>query len=195
MTHTTTDRFRIPPRRRRGFALVSLMLAIGVTAVFLIGALAIYQRIQTSNRTSELQSLLTAISSSAVAIWGPSAQYDTDMEGAVISGGSIPPSAVTGTGNTRAIKNPFGGEINIKGGNLAGNNRGRFFTVEVTDLPEEVCETVLSSFIRSDGIHQFKVGTGRGNGLDPSDAGTTVARVTQICTDADSNTISVVYRG
>lgn len=198
-----SGRRRLPRRLRRGLTMWEMMLVIAAAAFVIVGVVALFNIGSTSLRIQRVQSVLSTAESTIRRSYASQPQYEANMTQVLWS--AMPTTAIQGTGTTRDIVTPWGGEISAGGGDTpdddgtgtASNNR---FYITVLGLPEAACERLASAYLnRSDVV-----------GLDVEGAAATaftqvntaaqialfdaVSEIEAECDGGDDDKIAIVFR-
>ncbi len=175
----------LPRRERRG--LINVMLTVAIAAIVVGAMIGIYVTIQSSVRTSSVQTTVTALESEIRRAFANRREYATGDYHDFLAP-RMPSNAVRGAAGSETIVTPWGGEIEAGGGGTAGTaaaSPDRFWIV-VNDLPRDACITVAEALLDRTNIISVSV--------DGTATGTNVLIETN-CDDADDNTVQIVYRG
>ena len=184
----------MPRRARRG--LVNVLLTVAIVAVVLVGTLALYGQINTSVRTQATQSILTIAEAELRRIYASQTQYEANLTPILFS--VMPTNAIRGTGATRDIVTPWGGEV-FAGGGATPDNDGtgtatadRFY-ITVLLLPEAACEALAQAYLnRSNVVSVNPEGTAA---TAPIVARATPTLIQVECDGGDDDKIAIVFRG
>jgi len=188
-----------PRRARRGIGLPGAVLALVIAAIVLGGTFVLFQGTNTNLRAQTVQTTIGVMEGSIRRSYANLPQYESGLEAGLY--GAVPSSAIQGTGSSREIVTPWGGDINAGGGDTPGtnaNNANRFW-ISVKGLPEDACQAIGKSFLnRSDvvGIVVKKNGGSltRVKTSAQIQAFDTATEIDAECDD-DDNAIGIVYRG
>lgn len=195
---TSRGRLKIPPRAQRGISIFAVILGVAVTAFVALGLVSAFQGTVTNTRTQNVLNTLTIMETTIRTSFANRPQFEAGgaLEGISIS--AVPANAIQGTGATRDIVTPWGGEITTGAGNVIGtdtasNNR---FWIRVQDLPEAACERIGSAYLdRSDVIGVDADGTFAAMTATIVAAHDTVDEINDSCTQGDAEEIGIVFRG
>lgn len=172
-------------RRRRGLTLFGVLMALGIAAAGVIGAVALYNTATESQNRNQAQSLLTTLVIAVQQIHQGAADYgtsSTDIVPLLATRNGIPGAART---SSNTIVHPFGGAVTITGSGTTANGR---FIVTFEDLEEATCALLLDPYIgqtRAGGsLWQIKVGS-RTAAAPPLTAATINTECDSIATTAD----------
>jgi len=126
-------------RTLRGLTLMEALLFLGLAAVVIVGAFALYNNASSSANMNQARTELQTYIGGVRSLYATSNDFSTANTELVISA-NIAPSAAVGTdsGGDPALINPWGGLTIIAG-------QTRSFTVEFEDIPDEACTAMLSS--------------------------------------------------
>ena len=209
MTDTTLgggNRTALAKRRRRlrrGLTMWEMMLVVAVIAFVIVGAVGLYLVGSTSVRIQRVQSVLSTAEQTIRRAYASQPQYEANMTQVLWS--SMPTTAIQGTGTTRDIVTPWGGEIFAGGGNTpdddgtgtASNNR---FYISVLLLPEAACERLAQAHLnRSDVVGLDVEGTAataftQVNTAAQIQAFDSVSEIEAECDGGDDDKIAIVFR-
>ncbi len=185
----------IPRRTRRG--LVNVVLTMAITAVVIVAILAMYGGLATSMRTQVVQTHLATAEARIREIYTNQPQYEANLT--LVLWSAMPSNAIQGTGGSRKIVTPWGGEIFAGGGATPKNNGtgavspNRFY-ITVLNLPERACETLAQSYLgRSDVVAVYVKGSGD-FGAKPT-ASASPGTIQTGCDGGDDDRIAIVFRG
>lgn len=192
-------RRRQPRQHRRG--LVNVILTVAVAGAVIAGLVAAYSQVTTSMRASNTQQLVNTIESTIRNAYNNMPTYEAALTEIAI--GSMPTSAIQGTGTNRIIVTPWGGEIIAGGGDTVDTEAasGNRFWVLISDLPEAACETIAQGFLnRSDVVGIAVDGAASGTfsrmiGGTVIGAFDTVTEIEAECDGSDDDRVGVVFRG
>lgn len=184
-------RRRMPRRSRRG--LINVLLTVAIVAGVILGIIQIYAQVNGSIRTQTVQSTLTTAESEIRRLYSARPQYDGNITPVIEA--AMPDNALAINGAVRTIVTPFGGVITAGGGATVGttttasNNR---FWLRVNELPESACETVAASYLDRDNVVAVRVAA---TNAVPTDPMADLAEIGTDCTNADVNTVGIVFSG
>ena len=190
-----------PRRKRRG--MVTALLYAALAAFVLIGVLAINARVQTAMGTSSLQSTLTAAEQSLRRSFANQPQYEANLTAILLS--TMPANAIRGTGGTRDIVTPWGGEVFAGGGNTpdddgtgtASNDR---FYISVLGLPEAPCENIAKAYLNRENVVGIDVEGAGGTAFTQVNTAAqialfdSVAEIVAECDGGNDDKIGIVFR-
>lgn len=193
---------RVFPRRsRRGISIFGVVLGVAVAALVTLGLVSAYQGVVTNTRAQAVLNTMLIMESTVRRTFANRPQFEAGpaLQGAAIS--AVPTNSIQGSGATRVIVTPWGGNILIGAGNTpsatapsgstpaASNNR---FYIVVTGLPEAACETIASAYLdRADVIGLDTDGTFAAITAAVDDD---FADINDDC-DSDDETVGIVFRG
>ncbi|MGS0741438.1 type 4 pilus major pilin [Glaciimonas sp. GG7] len=131
-----------------GLTLMEMIAALGIMAIVVVGALALFNNANSSNTSTQALRDLISIRSSTQSLFIGQGGYGTaSMNQALISSKKIP-STMTVSGST--INTVWGGTVTV-----TGNNTN--FTIAITNMNEDICTSLLSN--ASVGWQSAKVGS------------------------------------
>lgn len=129
-------------KSRRGAALMELLLVIGVVAVFIIGALALYGRVMDGLRNQQLGTLISRMAARVDAAYANYGNYDSgDLLPVLFASGQFSTDEVNRTGNTFSAFSPYDTAITVVG------DGARNFTITVNDLEDQACTSLLEKLL------------------------------------------------
>lgn len=190
-------------RRRRGLTMWEMMLVVAIIAFVIVGAVGLYLVGSTSIRTQRVQTVLATAEQVIRRSYASQPQYEANMTQVLWS--AMPSHSIQGTGTSRDIVTPWGGEIFAGGGNTpdddgtgtASNNR---FYVTVLGLPEAACERIAAAYLnRSDVVGIDVEGAAataftQVNTAAQIQAFDTVSEIEAECDGGDDDKVAVVFR-
>ena len=152
-------------RQRRGLTLFGVLMALGIAAAGVIGAVVLYNTATETQNRNAAQSLLTTLVVGVQQIhqgastYGPTA---TNIVPMLALRNAIPSNARVGTGSSATIQHPFGGAVTVTGDGGSAPGTGRF-VVTFADLEEGHCALLLDPFIgqarAGGGLWAVKIGS------------------------------------
>jgi hypothetical protein len=136
-------------RRHRAVTLIEAVLYISIALALIVGGLVFFQQASTAARTSTMLRQLSAVlAEGRVLIKGlppdpiPADPHDVvpiDVTSILIAAGAVPSDMVT---SPTSLSNAFGGQTRF---DSYISTRGRFFIINLTDIPQGVCARLLTS--------------------------------------------------
>ncbi|PLY99997.1 pilus assembly protein [Burkholderia sp. WAC0059] len=141
---------RRPPRRReRGLTLLEAVAFLGVAAIVLAGALALFTESSTNASANRLVSEVNAIVANVNSLYLASGDGGYGGLGAANTGGTVPATLananvfpttlrVSVSGNNATVYNQWGGYVTV-------GAVGNFLEVIYTNVPQNVCIRALTS--------------------------------------------------
>ena len=147
-------------QRQAGYTLIELSISLSIIAVLLVGTLTGVNRLLRSNDAnntiSSTQSAVTYISKLYKASSDNTIYGTTKMAQMGVWDNSAVTFTGTGAAQTAAVKNAFGGNIEV-GGNLAAVGTaaiGTGYWYRLSGVPADSCATLATSFVNTaDGIY------------------------------------------
>ena len=154
--------FGIARRKHRGVSIFGVILGVAVSAVVALGLVSAYQGVITSVRTQAVLTTMTTMETTIRRNYANLPQFGKSLEpglwGAVASG------SIQGTGATRKIVTPWGGEIHAGGGNAlgklhtdTGDASNNNFYISALDLPESACEGIGTAYLNRADVEEIYV--------------------------------------
>lgn len=138
-------------RKQAGLTLVESMVALGISAVVILGALALFGSASSSQMSTQMTSDLSAIRSSVKSLYLSSGGYGSgNLNQVLVNGNKIPTTMSVTAGTPPTITHAMAGTLTI-----AGN--GANFTLTVTAIPTDVCMSLLAG---TNGWNSVTVGSG-----------------------------------
>ncbi len=193
MTTTLTPRAALGRFRRRrsaGLTLFGVLMALGLAAAAVVGAVTLYNTTTEVQARNEAQALITTLVVATQNIHQGASSYSgsngspADLVQLLNARGAIPASAKAGSGNNVRIRHPFGARLLVQG-------VGDRFQVTLNNLQQANCTQILDPYIgqarASGGLWQVKTGS------SSSDLPLTPATVSGICADANDNDLVLVF--
>ncbi len=174
-----------------------MVLTLAITAVVIVAILAMYGGLAASLRTQIVQTHLATAEGRIRQIYTNLPQYEDKLTSLLFS--AMPSNAIQGTGGSRKIVTPWGGQIFAGGGDVpdedgTGKVSNNLFYITVLDLPEAACENLAQSYLnRSDVAAVYVKGAGA-FGSNPR-ASATPAAIQTRCDGGDNDKIAIVFRG
>ena len=173
--------------------LFGVLLAIGVGAVALVGAVGIYNSIQVSLDVSGLTRLNGGLVQGARQLYGGTPGYTGISASVLVNAGLVPPEFVEGTD----IVAPNGRTVTVAAEGLgAGYVADAAFKITYEALSEELCEGFGAGFVgqsrRSAGLAKMDLG---GTAYDFLTSTTTMTETDLVAhCDTNSETIELSYQ-
>ena len=181
------DRYRHPFPRRKRRGMINVMLTVAIAAIVVGAMIGIYTTVQSSMRTSSVQTTVTSLESEIRRAFANRREYAAGDYHDFLAP-RMPSNAVRGDAGDEIIVTPWGGEIEAGGGATVGTaaaSPNRFW-IDVQDLPRDACITIAEGLLDRRSIFSVSV--------DGTATGTNVLIETN-CDDADDNDVEIVFRG
>ncbi|MCY3983011.1 MAG: type 4 pilus major pilin [Roseovarius sp.] len=146
----------------RGLTLMEALLFLGLAAIVIVGAFALYNNASSTSRLNQAKSQLQTYISGIKSLYSTRNNFTSVTTSLVVNSGIAPAEAVDGA----ALINPWGGLTTIS----ANSAQPRQFRVTFEDIPRDACTAMLSAGLIKQGIvYQIGVGaTLRSVDIDPS---------------------------
>ena len=185
-----------PRRSRRGMGLPGMVLTLVMAAIILGATFVLFQGTNDNFRVQETVTRLGLAVSDIRRTYANQPQFDAQLTPGLWS--KMPSNAIQGTGNSRKIVTPWGGEILAGGGNTPrangnGSASGNRFFVVVLGLPEEACESIAASFLNDSGVVNVRAKSTSGGNFNANTD--TVATINAACDGDDNDAVAVIFRG
>ncbi len=181
---------RFPRRSRRG--LINVLLTVAIIAAATIGILSIYNQVSTSISSGSTMNLFNAMEAEIRRAYASASQYSGDIDEFIEA--SLPSASLNGTGSSRSIVTPWGGDVTAGGGTTPGTDGASTnrFWIRANALPERACEALAQSFLGLSSVEAVRTGddvTASGSARTTSDA------IATGCDGGDNDQVAVVFRG
>lgn len=167
----------------RGATLIEAVLFTVIALGLVSGGVVLYEQALKSSRTNETVRMLTSLQSQVRALFQSQSDFGTaDLATILIATNAIPSSSQQDTnndGDNDAIASPFSSTVTVTGATAN-------FTVEVEDMPVDICSRVVAFDAAGNGI----VGTGIvsvSDGTATDSNGLTSTEAATFCTTNDTN--------
>ena len=125
----------------RGATLIEAVLFTVVALGLVTGGVVLYEQASNSSRNNETIRMLASLQSQVRALYQSQPDFGTaDMADLLIASNTMPSSLQTDTdndGDNDALVSPFGGAVAVTG---ATEN----FTVELEDVPVDICSRIVA---------------------------------------------------
>ena len=146
----------------RGLTLMEALLFLGLAAILIVGAFALYSNASSTSRLNQAKSQLQTYISGVKSLYSTRNDFTSVTTSLVVNSGIAPAEAVHGV----TLVNPWGGLTTVS----ANSARPREFRVTFEDMPRDACTAMLSAGLIKQGVaYQIGVGTTlRSVDLDPS---------------------------
>lgn len=132
-----------PRRRQRGATLLEAVAFLGIAAIILIGAIALFTNAFQGARSNQLTEEVTAIENGARKIYATGAGLSANVTAGgikgLVSAGVIPTSLVVDTGNG-TVTDEWGGAVSLQMD--ATNNAAQ---ISFANVPQPVCIAALTA--------------------------------------------------
>ena len=181
-----------PRRARRG--LINVILTVAIVAVVVVGLLLLYGGINRSIKAQTLQTHFITAEAAIRRAYASAPQYPTGpIHNSIRS--QMPSNAIRGSGATRDIVTPWGGEITAGAGTTPGTSTTASdtnFWILAEGVPAEACYALATSYLRRDGVDEVQAsstGTATWNVVGD------VASVEQRCGTGRQARVAIVFRG
>jgi len=148
----------------RGLTLMEALLFLGLAAIVIVGAFALYNNASSTTKMNQAKSHLQTYVGGVKSLYATRNDFSTVTTDLVVNAGIAPSEAVDGT----ALINPWGGQTTVLG-NAA---RPREFRVTFQNVPRDACTALLSAGLIKQGT-VFQIGVGstlHSTEIDPSAA-------------------------
>ena len=166
-----------PSESERGATLIEAVLFTVIALGTITGGLVLFEQASRSSRTNELIRSMTSLQSQVRTLNQTQSGFGTaDMADMLILANAVPASLQRDTnddGTSDALASPLGGALTVTG---SGND----FTIEVEDVPVDICSRVASF----DSVGNGVVGTGIrsiSDGTDTDSDGLTASEAATFC--------------
>ena len=184
----TGGRYRHPFPRRSRRGMINVMLTVAIAAIVVGAMIGIYTTVQSSMRTSSVQTTLTSLESEIRRAFANRREYAAGAYHDFLAP-RMPSNAVRGAAGAEVIETPWGGRITAGPGATVGTTTAAAanrFWIDVADLPRDACITIAEALLDRRSIFSVSVdGT----------ATTTNVLIEANCDDADDNDVEIVFRG
>ena len=180
-------RYRRPFARRERRGMINVMLTVAIAAIVVGAMIGIYTTVQSSMRTSSVQTTLTSLESEIRRAFANRREYAVGDYHDFLAP-RMPSNAVRGDAGDEIIVTPWGGVIEAGGGATVGTaaaSPNRFW-IDVADLPRDACITIAEALLDRRSIVSVSV--------DGTATATNVL-IEANCDDADDNDVEIVFRG
>lgn len=143
----------------RGLTLIEVLLALGIAAVVIVGAVAFYNNASNTTKMNEAKAQIQTIGGGIKTLYASQSSYSSVSTNVVVNAGIAPQNAIDGN----QLINPWGGATIVSGA-------ARTFEIRMEEVPNDACVNILSSGILNEGnIISMRVGaTTFTNDADPA---------------------------
>lgn len=141
--------------KQRGLTLIEVIVALGIGALVIGGALSLYASASSSQYGTQLNSDLSAVRSSVKSLYSGQGGYGVGSLNSVLITGNKVPTTMSVSGTT--IRHQQNGTLSVD-----GNTSN--FTMTVTNIPTDVCVNLVSS---ANGFVSVQVGSNTANTTFP----------------------------
>lgn len=128
-----------PLRRQLGMTLIELIAALGVAAVVIVGALALYKNADESQKSNEMLSGVTAVRGAIRQLYGGQYGTDTSVNFVKAVGDARRLPAGWNLGADNKVKNVFG-EVQA----TAEGTDSTLMKITLNNIPSSVCSAVAT---------------------------------------------------
>lgn len=171
-------------RTRRGLTLIETLLALGIAAIVIIGAVAFFNSASGTNRANDAKSQVQAIAAAIQSQYSALGTYTGLSNTRFIASGGAPAGTVT---STTAMVNPWRGAYTI-----ASPSPYSTFTIQLAGVPQDGCQSLLSSKIPN-GTTITSIQRTGGTALTAASTNAVIAAQAAACVVGD-NTIVITGR-
>jgi len=128
-------------RKMKGLTLIEVLLALGVAAIIIVGAIAFFSSAASAARVNQAQSEVQAFVASVNSLYVAQPNF-AGLSGTVLdSAGKVPAGIRVSAG---VVRNPFGGTYTFDPAAFNGAENAAF-TVTMNNVPQSSCVEMLSS--------------------------------------------------
>jgi len=138
---------------KRGLTLIETLLVLGLAALAIVAAVIFYNNASNSARTNDALAQIQTYSTGIKGLNSGTSNFGTGtLALAAINSGVAPRNAVTGTGATATLVNPWGGATTITGVTS-------YFRISMGGVPQESCVRLITAgLMTSGGIFAISAG-------------------------------------
>lgn len=134
-----------------GVTLLETILVLSLIAIIMVGGLNLYNNANNGVKANRAIQQVSALSTNIRQLFNSSADYG-DIDGNagnanLISAGAVPQDMVAGAA---AIRNAFGGVVNLASVAGASGIADSSFEIEFQGVPEEVCYKIVTAELASE---------------------------------------------
>lgn len=141
-------------RKKRGLTLIETLLALGVAAIVIIGAVSFYNNAAGTNAINDAKGQIQAYVNGVKKVYASQSTYTGLDNATIIATGVAPQPAISGA---NGLVNPWRGTTTI-----ASASGGSAFTVTMAGVPQDACVSLLTSGLLSGG-GVYQIGSGGGS--------------------------------
>lgn len=166
----------------RGLTLMEALLFLGLAAIVIVGAFALYNNASSTTKMNQAKTQLQSYIGGVKTLYASQNSYATVTTALVVNAGIAPKEAVDGA----TLVSPWGTSTTITG----NSSSPREFRVTFNDIPRDACVALLSAGLIAQGtVFQMGVGsTLSATEIDPATA------ATMCSTTATANDVVFVAR-
>lgn len=125
--------------RQSGMTLMEVIASLAVMAVVVVGALALYNSADSSQKSTQLGQDLTAIRASVKQLWTSQGSFGTsNVNNTLVVAKRVPSTMMIDTSTTpNTITHQLNGTVNVVGATTT-------YTVTATAIPSDVCTSLMT---------------------------------------------------
>jgi type II secretory pathway pseudopilin PulG len=145
------------PRRQRGATLLEAVAFLGIAAIILVGALALFSNAFDGARSNQLIEEVNALQTGIRKVYSGGAGYATNVTAGMtglVDAGAVP---ATLTINGTTVTNEWGGAVTI-----AWDTNNNAVEISFADVPQAACMTAMTT-----GGNWFTIATATGTAAAP----------------------------
>lgn len=153
----------------RGLTLMEALLFLGLAAIVIVGAFALYNNASSTTKMNQAKTHLQTYIGGVKSLYSSQNSYATVTTALVVNAGIAPSEAVDGT----TLISPWGTNTTV----LGNSGNPREFRVTFEDVPRDACTALLSAALIEQGT-VFEMGVGSNlsdTEIDPGTANTMCA--------------------
>lgn len=125
---------------QKGMTLMEVIASLGVLAVVVIGALALYNSADSSQKSNQMQVDFTSLRSAMKTLYSGQGSYGTsNVNDVLVTAKKVPATMTVDTTTTPdTINHSLNGTVNIAGATST-------FTLTATNIPSDVCTNLMTA--------------------------------------------------
>ena len=174
----------------QGATLIEAVLFTVIALGLIAGGIAFFEQASTSAKTNDAVRMIASVQSQVRALFQSQPEFGTaDITALLISSNAVPSAMVQdtdGDGAYDSIVNAFGGEVLVEGATAQ-------FTIELTEIPVDVCSRILPF----DALGNGQIGSGIASvsdGTDTDSDGLTSPQAAVFCnTNASDGRVDIEW--
>lgn len=167
--------------KQKGYGLVEVLAGLLIVGLVVSGVLSLYNSAEGSRKSNQMQNDLTGVRAAVKGLYAGVGTYGTsNLNGVLKAANKLPTTWLADASTPPVITHQLNGNSTV-----SGASGGAAYTVTITNIPTDVCTTLLSN--SSSGWSSIKVGAAAAITTFPIDPAT--ASNATNCGASNANTI------